>query len=92
MSPTDDVTPTGTRIESDQRASQPSEDRAATIARALQDAAARAVAEGWPPQAFMAAAQQAYLAASPELQEQLEAAHLLQHIELLRRAGRLADA
>jgi 7,8-dihydro-6-hydroxymethylpterin-pyrophosphokinase len=72
--------------------SQASEDRAAAIAKALQDVAARAVAEGWPVQAFMAAAQQAYLAASPELQEELEAAHLLQHIEILRRAGRVADA
>jgi hypothetical protein len=76
----------------DQHQETQADERSAAIGRALHEAAAQAVADGLPLPAFMLAAQQAYLAASPALREELEAAQLIQHLERLRRVGRLGEA
>jgi hypothetical protein len=73
-------------------ASDDTNERAAALAAALNVAARIADAEGLPLPAFLLAAQQAYLFASPRAREEIEAAHLLHHVEHLRRAGRVAAA
>ncbi len=62
------------------------------LAALMERAAAEAVSRGIPLPAYMAAAYQALLNASPALQEELESAHLLHQVDALRRVGKVGSA
>ncbi|XXY52869.1 hypothetical protein WME91_17220 [Sorangium sp. So ce269] len=60
--------------------------------RLLEQAAAIAAARGCDPQSFTNAAFAAYVAKNPGFRQRLEAVHLTQRLERLRREGRVGVA
>jgi hypothetical protein len=74
------------------RATESKPEWASNIERHLAQAAKLAAEHGVTPEAFIAAAWQSYLRASPAYAEQLEQTQFLAGLEQLRSAGRLAKA